>query len=68
MNKITIIIGILLTTSCGTFSKMTEQEKELNYQVDKAYFEYITIRDSLILKYKYDRLNCENCENCDEID
>ena len=65
MNKITIIIGILLTTSCGTFSKMTEQEKELNYQVDKAYFEYITIRDSLILKYKYDRLNCENCDEID---
>ena len=65
MNKITVIIGILLTTSCGTFSKMTEQEKELNYQVDKAYFEYITIRDSLILKYKYDRFNCENCDEID---
>ena len=28
MNKITVIIGVLLTTSCGTFSKMTKQEKE----------------------------------------
>jgi hypothetical protein len=55
MNKIAIIVGILLTTSCGMFSKMTEQEKELNYQVDKAYFEYITVRDSLILQYKYSK-------------
>ena len=43
MNKIIVIIGVLLTTSCGTFSKMTEQEKELNYQIDKAYFEYTII-------------------------
>ena len=51
MNKIVIIVGVLLTTSCGTFSKMTEQEKELNYQIDKAYFEYSYKRDSLILEY-----------------
>jgi len=53
MNKVIIIIGVLLTTSCGTFSKMTEQEKELNYQIDKAYFEYSIKRDSLILQYRY---------------
>ena len=52
MNKIAIIIGVLLTTSCGTFSKMTEQEKELNYQIDKAYLEYSNVRDSLILEYR----------------
>mgnify|MGYP003684617431 FL=1 len=55
MKKIAIIVGVLLTTSCGTFSKMTEKEKEVNYQIDKAYFEYITVRDSLMLQYRYDK-------------
>jgi len=55
MNKLIVIVGVLLTTSCGTFSKMTEQEKELNYQIDKAYFEYTVVRDSLYLKYKYNK-------------
>ena len=55
MNKIAIIVGVLLTTSCGTFSKVTEKEKEVNYQIDKAYFEYITVRDSLMLQYRYDK-------------
>ena len=48
---ISIFITILLS-SCGTFSKMTEQEKELNYQIDKAYLEYSNTRDSLILEYR----------------
>ena len=50
-----IMISIFLTillSSCGTFSKMTEQEKELNYQIDKAYLEYSNTRDSLILEYR----------------
>ena len=50
-----IMISIFLTillSSCGTFSKMTEQEKELNYQKDKAYLEYSNTRDSLILEYR----------------
>ncbi len=50
-----IMIGVFLTillSSCGTFSKMTEQEKELNYQIDKAYLEYSNTRDSLILEYR----------------
>jgi len=51
MNKILIIIGVLLTTSCGMFSEMTEAEKELNYKIDKLYLEYSYERDSLILEY-----------------
>ena len=51
MKKIIIIAGVLLTTSCGMFSKMTEKEKELQYQIDKAYFEYSHKRDSLILEH-----------------
>tara|TARA_R110002020_G_scaffold303183_1_gene518514 strand:- start:1 stop:225 length:225 start_codon:yes stop_codon:yes gene_type:complete len=51
MKKIIIIVGVLLTTSCGTFSKMTDKEKELQYQIDKAYFEYSHKRDSLILEH-----------------
>ena len=52
MNKIVMITGVLLVTSCGMFSEMTEQEKELNYQIDKAYLEYSNIRDSLIIEYR----------------
>ena len=51
MKKIIIITGVLLTTSCGMFSKMTEKEKELQYQIDKAYFEYSHKRDSLMLEH-----------------
>ena len=51
MKKLIIIVGVLLTTSCGMFSKMTEKEKELQYQIDKAYFEYSHKRDSLMLEH-----------------
>jgi len=51
MKKIIIIIGVLSTTSCGMFGKMTEKEKELQYQIDKAYFEYSQKRDSLVLQH-----------------
>ena len=79
MNKIAIIVGVLLTTSCGTFSKMTEQEKELNYKIDKLYLEYQYKKDSLLIEFyrnqpqsivpqdEYEGLAI-NCENCDEID
>ena len=51
MNKILIIIGVLLTTSCGMFSKMTDAEQELNYKLDKLYLDYSYERDSLIIEY-----------------
>ena len=51
MKKIILIVGVLLTTSCGMFSEMTEKEKELQYQIAKAYFEYSHNRDSLILEH-----------------
>ena len=51
MKKVIIIVGVLLTTSCGMFSEMTEKELELQYQIDKAYFEYSHKRDSLILEH-----------------
>ena len=35
MNKVIMIIGVLLTTSCGMFSKMTEAEQDLNYKLEK---------------------------------
>ena len=42
---ITILVIILLSlTSCSTFI-MTEQEKELNYKIDKLYLEYNYKRD-----------------------
>ena len=69
MNKILIIIGVLLTTSCGMFSEMTEAEQDLNYKLEKLYLEYSYERDSLIIDFyhKPDKVEIP-CENCDEID
>jgi len=50
-----IVAGIFLMiflSSCGTFTPISEKERELNYQIDKAYFEYSYKRDSLILEYR----------------
>ena len=48
---ITILVIILLAlTSCSTFI-MTEQEKELNYKIDKLYLDYSYKRDSLIIEH-----------------
>ena len=51
MKKILIITGVLLITSCGMFSKMTEPEKELNYKLEKLYLDYSYKRDSLIMEF-----------------
>ena len=77
MNKITVIIGVLLTTSCGMFSKMTKQEKDLNYKIDKLYLEYEYKRDSLLIEF-YNQNESSlpqdeyylslSCSNCDEMD
>jgi len=48
---IILIVLLTLLTSCGTFTKMTDREKELNYEIDKAYLEYTYKRDSLIIEY-----------------
>ena len=55
MKKIIIVIGVLTITSCGMFTKLTnEQMKKRNdveYQLDRLYLEYSYERDSLILEY-----------------
>ena len=51
MEKVIVIIGVLLTTSCGMFGEMTEKEKQLEYKIDKLYLEYSYERDSLIIEY-----------------
>ena len=55
MKKLIVIAGVLLTTSCGMFSKMTGIEKEveaqLEYNLDKLYLEYNYKRDSLIIEH-----------------
>ena len=51
MKKILIITGVLLTTSCGMFTPLTEKEKELNYKLDKLYLDYSYERDSLIIEW-----------------
>ena len=60
MNKVIIITGVLLTTSCGMFSKMTEAEQELNYKLDKLYLDYSYKRDSLIIEF-YQAKPTKNC-------
>ena len=45
------LIVMLLLSSCGMVNKMTEKELELQYQIDKAYFEYSHKRDSLIVEH-----------------
>ncbi len=55
MNKIIVIIGVLTTTSCSVFTTLTDKQKQnrnkVEYQIDKAYFEYSQYRDSLMLEY-----------------
>jgi hypothetical protein len=49
-----LIIGLfllILFSSCGTLTPMTEKERELEYKIDKLYLEYSYQRDSLILEY-----------------
>tara|TARA_Y100001951_G_C11263221_1_gene253839 strand:+ start:914 stop:1081 length:168 start_codon:yes stop_codon:yes gene_type:complete len=55
MNKIIVILGAFLITSCGTFAPLTEKEKELEYKIDKLYLEYTYKRDSLIIEYHKER-------------
>ena len=57
MKKIIVVVGVLTTTSCGMFATLTNEQKEnrdrVEYQIDKAYFEYTIKRDSMILEYNY---------------
>ena len=46
-----IALIIILCTSCGVLTPMTEKEKELEYKIDKLYLEYSYQRDSLIIEY-----------------
>jgi len=46
-----IITGVLLTTSCGMFTELSDKEKELNHKIDLLYLEYSYQRDSLIIEY-----------------
>jgi len=59
MNKIIIIIVVLTTTSCGMFTTLSKEQKEsrdkVEYKIDKAYFEYLQYRDSLMLEYYYSK-------------
>lgn len=47
---ILVILGIMLFSSCGTF-KMTEKEKQVNYELEKLYLDYSYKRDSIIIEY-----------------
>ena len=51
MKKIGIIIGILLMTSCGMFRPLTDEEKQLEYKLDRLYLKYSYERDSLIIEH-----------------
>ena len=57
---------------------MTEQEKELNYKIDKLYLEYQYKKDSLLIEFYRNQpqsivpqdeyYSSLDCSNCDEID
>lgn len=47
---ILLIVLMILLTSCGTY-KMTEKERQVNYELDKLYLEYTYKRDSLLIEY-----------------
>ena len=53
--KYLIALTVVLTSSCGTFTKLTEEQKKYRnnvaYELDKLYLEYTYERDSLILEY-----------------
>ena len=53
--KYLIVLAVVLTSSCGVFTKLTAEQKKhrnnLAYELDKLYLEYTYERDSLILEY-----------------
>jgi len=51
MKKLAIILGVLLITSCGMFKPLTNEEKELNYKIEKLYLKYSYERDSLLIEH-----------------
>ena len=47
---IVVIFIFCLLTSCGTYH-MTERDRQINYELDKLYTEYMYKRDSLLIEY-----------------
>ena len=46
-----ISIGIMMfLSSCGTF-RMTEKERQVNYELERLYLDYSYKRDSIIIEY-----------------
>ena len=45
-----LIFVVMTLSSCGTLI-VSEQQKELNYKIDKLYLEYNYKRDSLIIEH-----------------
>ena len=55
MKKIAIVITASLLTSCGMFSKLSDeqlsQQSKLDYEMNKLYNEYQLKNDSLLIEY-----------------
>jgi|TARA_R100000084_G_scaffold64859_1_gene28207 hypothetical protein len=73
MKKITVIVGVLLVSSCGMFTPMSDEERKINYKIDKLYLEYQYKRDSMLIEFYKNQEPVEptaylHCCNCDEID
>ena len=54
MKKITIILGVMILSSCGMSRLTQDQVKHRNtidYELDKLYLEYSYQRDSLIMEF-----------------
>jgi len=54
MKKITIILGVMIISSCG-MSRLTQDQVKyrntIDYELDKLYLEYSYQRDSLIIEF-----------------
>ena len=56
LNRIGVIIGIAMLvaivlglTSCGSL-RMTEKDKQVNYEIEKLYIKYTYQRDSILIE------------------
>tara|TARA_R110000824_G_scaffold70666_4_gene181139 strand:+ start:276 stop:494 length:219 start_codon:yes stop_codon:yes gene_type:complete len=50
-----LVMVVVLLSSCGTFTKLTDAElkhrSKIDYEMKKAYNDYVLINDSLLIEY-----------------
>lgn len=50
-----LVMVVVLLSSCGTFTKLTDAEfkhrSKIDYEMKKAYNDYMLLNDSLLIEY-----------------